>query len=100
MSDFIYAKEKDMNGIGWAVKELQNGNKVRRAGWKGKGMFLVLVPGSKGPIDLHPGTPYYKAVGPYVQIDSHVDMYTAQGTMQPGWLCSQADLLATDWETA
>jgi hypothetical protein len=31
--------------IGWAVKEMHNGNRVRRAGWNGKGMYLFLVPG-------------------------------------------------------
>jgi hypothetical protein len=27
-----------------------------------------------------------------------IGMKTAQGTMQPGWLASQADMLASDWE--
>jgi hypothetical protein len=27
-------------------------------------------------------------------------MWTAQKQWQPGWLCSQADLLAEDWEIA
>lgn len=89
-----------MKDIGWAVKELLNGSKVRRAGWNGKGMFLVYVPGTVKPIELREGTPYFRSVGPYVAIEAHIDMYTAKGTMQPGWLCSQADLLAIDWELA
>lgn len=88
-----------MNGIGWAVKQLQNGNKVQRAGWNGKGMFLLLIPGSTFTIDAE--RPMGKAlpsrVGQQVNYLPHVDMYTAQGDFVP-WLCSQTDLLALDWE--
>ena len=31
-----------MNGIGWAVKQLQDRKRVRRTGWNGKGMYLKL----------------------------------------------------------
>jgi hypothetical protein len=70
-----------MNGIGWAVKQLQNGSKVARSGWNGKGMSLELqVPDAGSKMTL-----------PYVYIN------TVQGDRVP-WLCSQADLLAMDWE--
>jgi hypothetical protein len=72
-----------MNTIGWAVKQLQNGSRVRREGWNGKGMWLELqVPDEDSKMTL-----------PYVY------MSTAQGDLVP-WLCSQTDLLATDWEEA
>lgn len=64
--------------IGWAVKQMHNGEKVRRAGWNGVGMFIVLR-------QAVPELPY-------------VAMFTATKQWQPGWVCSQADLLATDWE--
>jgi hypothetical protein len=74
---------KPYRGIGWAVKELENGERVARAGWNGKGMWLELqVPDDKSKMTL-----------PYVY------MSTAQGDLVP-WLCSQTDLLATDWEAA
>lgn len=73
-------------GIGQAVKEMQDGRQVRRAGWNGKGMFLELV---KGGHFQHPSTTR--------SLENFVAMYTAQGNWIP-WLCSQADLLATDWE--
>jgi hypothetical protein len=84
--------------IGWAVKQMHDGAAVRRAGWNGKGMFLVRIPA--GNI-THPeisaranGTHSRPvAAGPYVA------MYTAQKNVVP-WLCSQTDLLATDWEIA
>ena len=69
--------------IGWAVNELQNGHKVRREGWNGKGMWLEL----QEPDD------HSKMTLPYVY------MSTAQGDLVP-WLCSQSDLLAIDWENA
>jgi len=90
-----YAIEK--GEIGWAVEHLKAGRRVRRAGWNGKGMFLVLVPGSN--ITVEEGRPLASALplGTAVDYQPHVDMYTAQGTLVP-WLCSQSDLLAEDWE--
>jgi hypothetical protein len=79
--------EPGMNGIGWAVKQMRNGLRVRRAGWDGKGMFLELV--QHGGFD-HPSVT--RLLAPFVV------MFTAHGDWVP-WLCSQADLLATDWET-
>jgi Protein of unknown function (DUF2829) len=72
--------EISMFGIGQAVKEMQNGHRVSRQGWNGKGMYLELqVPDANSKMTL-----------PYVY------MKTAQDDLVP-WLCSQTDLLATDW---
>lgn len=71
----------DTFGIGQAVKELRNLNRVARDGWNGKNMYLELqVPDAHSKMTL-----------PYVY------MKTAQGDLVP-WLCSQSDLLATDWQ--
>jgi hypothetical protein len=75
-----------METIGWAVKQLQNGDRVRRSGWNGKGMWLALMPPTKNLEATEMTLPY-------------VYMSTAQGDLVP-WLCSQTDLLATDWEEA
>ena len=97
---------EEKNGIGWAVKQMQDGNKVRRSGWNGKGMWIVLMPELYLP-------PYNTAdmvrkvndrtakhIGEDKPLDSqpYISMWTAQQKWQPGWLCSQADLLAMDWE--
>ena len=75
--------EQEVYGIGWAVKEMQQGAKVTRPGWNGKGMYLMLqVPDANSKMTL-----------PYVY------MYTATGSLVP-WLCSQTDLLARDWMLA
>ena len=67
--------------IGWAVAVMREGNRVRRSGWNGKGMWLAI----QFP-DEHS-----KMSAPYVY------MKTADNKLVP-WLCSQTDLLATDWE--
>jgi hypothetical protein len=69
-----------MNGIGWAVKQMQDGQKVQRADWNGKNMWIELqVPDAHSKMSL-----------PYVY------MKTADNKLVP-WLCSQTDLLAADW---
>ena len=83
--------------FGGALKELLDGKRVRRSGWNGKGMWLIYVPGTEQAA-LREGTPYAQAGLVVVDINPHVDMFTADGKMQPGWLCSQTDMFAIDWE--
>lgn len=95
-----------MNGIGWAVKQLQDGSKVRRAGWNGKDMWLSL----SGPVGAREvpassfwsenNAAYARAHGGTAKVLPCVTMKTATGEILMGWLCSQTDLLATDWEIA
>lgn len=85
-----------MNTIGWAVKQMQDGKRVCRQGWNGKDMFLFLVPGSTFTVNRAPLLGIYPE-GTEIKYHAHVDMKTAQGYVVP-WLCSQADLLATDWQ--
>ena len=49
-------------------------------------MFLILVH-TDGYFDDEYGLP----------LDPYITMKTAGETMQPGWLASQADMLAEDW---
>lgn len=89
-----------MNALsfGHAIRVLQDGKKVARAGWNGNGMYLILVNGTKDA-KLTEGTPYALATkGNIVTINPHIDMMTATGEMQPGWLASQTDMLANDWQ--
>ncbi len=89
--------------FGQAIESLKVGQKVARKGWNGKGMWLVLVPGTKD-VALRAGTPYEKALGdvPPIEILSHIDMWTTNAhgrrAMLPGWLASQTDMLSEDWE--
>lgn len=95
-----YRKCDAMN-FGLAIEALKLGKRVARAGWNGKGMWLVLVPGTK-EAQLREGTPYRQALGQEsCEILPHIDMWTvsAEGrrAMLPGWVASQTDMLADDW---
>lgn len=87
-----------------ALFYLKRGEKLARTGWNGKGMFIVLVPGTIAT-HLKPGSTYFDALGGFntdthsqvYTIEPHIDMRAAHGAFQPGWLASQADLLAHDW---
>lgn len=69
-----------MFGVGRAIKEMQNGERVSRAGWNGRGMWLALqVPDEHSKMSL-----------PYIY------MKTADDKLVP-WLASQTDILAVDW---
>lgn len=83
--------------FGLAIKALKEGKQVSRKGWNGRGMFLTLVERTR-PL-IGEGTAYHEAglLGK-VTINAHIDMFTATGEMQPGWLASQTDMLADDWE--
>lgn len=70
--------------FGWALMHLKANKRVARHGWNGKGMWLC---------NIHPGNAMHK--GFYMQ--PCIGMKTADGKMQPGWLASQADMLAEDW---
>jgi hypothetical protein len=88
--------------FGLAIEALKKGHKVARAGWNGKGMWLVLVPGTP-KAQLKDGTPYCVALKQDTcEILPHIDMWTVNSegrrAMLPGWLASQTDMLAEDWK--
>ena len=71
--------------FGDALKALKSGSKVQRTGWNGKGMWLTLIPAGNA---MFKGFPMQDCIG----------MKTATNDMQPGWLASQTDMLAEDWQ--
>jgi hypothetical protein len=87
----------DALSFGHAIEALKAGHRVARSGWNGKGMWLVLVPGST--ITVTEGRPLaaHFPVGEQVEYLPHIDMKTADGKVVP-WLASQTDVLANDWE--
>ena len=93
----------DTYSFGDAINFLKAGKKVARKGWNGKGMFLVLCPGSEVPADhmrVKPVKKFYQQEGRIsVIIAPHIDLKAADGTYVTGWLASQTDMLADDWFT-
>lgn len=90
--DFVIADEKNCPELGGeatfsfseAIKYLKRGIKVTRKGWNGKGMYIRLIMPGNACCDTYPMQPC-------------IGMKTADHKMQPGWLASQADMLADDW---
>lgn len=90
--------------FGDALEALKNGERVARKGWNGKGMWLTLV---------NPADDYVEQAGPVFAVEGLLDnfeealgcgihptiaMRTANGDFVLGWLASQTDMLAEDWE--
>jgi len=82
---------------------LKEGKRVARAGWNGKGMWLIYIPSWSPACDedhrlfdsldealVDNGEEKFTA-------NSFVAMKTADEKLVP-WLCSQTDMLAYDWE--
>ncbi len=98
----------EIHDIGWAVKQMWNGDKVRRAGWNGKGMFICLMPAlnlapynqQDATLKVNDRTARFIGKDQSLFCQPYIAMFTAAKQWQPGWLCSQADLLAVDWEMA
>ena len=85
-------QSKSMN-FGEAVEALKKGLWVQREGWNGKGMHLYL--------ENHMSwtAPAGVFEGEARKYEPVIVMFTAQKKHQPGWLASQADILAEDWQT-
>lgn len=60
-----------------ALELIKRGKNLQRAGWNGRGLFVYLT---------H-----------FPDHEPCLTMRTADGRSQPGWLASQADMLADDW---
>lgn len=88
---------RETNGMpfGLAIEAAKKGKKIARSGWNGKGMYVFLADGVEFHTDADISEFEGSADGVYVA--DMLVLRTAQGNMQPGWLASQADMLADDW---
>jgi hypothetical protein len=93
-----------MNNLmfGDALMLMKLGHKLARAGWNGKDMWVIYVPGSL-EVPLIEGTIYanHHPDKGVIEILPHFDMWTINAAgrraMLPGWLASQSDMDANDW---
>ena len=80
-------RKVDGLSFGLAIEALKKGHRVARAGWNGKGMWLLYIPTSHWETTRHTetldGLPW-------------IGMKTADDKFVP-WLASQTDVLADDW---
>ena len=89
--------------FGDVIKEMKAHPEKRfaRKGWNGKRMFIYLCQGSHVyAADWRPmsSTTKHERDRNFVVVKPHIDMYNAQGERIIGWLASQTDMLADDWE--
>lgn len=79
--------------FGSAIDLAKDGKRIRRRGWNGKNQY----------VELATRISYVNAVGELINVD-HYDIgnqafaFVGTSGVQLGWLASQADMLATDWE--
>ena len=87
-----------MMTFGEAIYQAEQGRRIRRQGWNGKGMFVAYMPGYTIPEqNVNGRTKHFVPTGD-LQVKPYFAMLAADGGWQPGWLASQADMLAHDWE--
>ena len=93
--------------FGKALEALKAGNKVCRAGWNGKWMFIYMQSGSivpvvnmKKEVTKHLFGDRLLECDETIEIKPHIDMKAADGTVTVGWNPSQVDMFAEDWQVA
>ena len=88
--------------FGVALQAMKNGEKVARKGWNGKGMWITMGKGARLEADKfwNKHTKAHAEAQPdgCAIVDDYIIMKTASGSICMGWLASQADMLADDWE--
>ena len=79
--------------FGEAITAIKNGKKVYRQGWNGKNQYVELATrisyvNSRGELI----TPTHESIG------NNALAFVGTSGVQLGWLASQADMLAEDWD--
>jgi len=99
--DEVEQRGSEQMNFGEALQALKTGKKVARAGWNGKGQWVVMMPALYLDASVvnqrtqkHIGTGVDLGSQPYFAI------WNAQGKWQPGWVPSVSDCLAEDWQIA
>jgi hypothetical protein len=92
--------------FGEALEAVKAGKIAFRQGWNGKGMFIYLKAGSSAVNPERRGEHIegikstlfsYGNTGTVTRLPN-LNMKAASGSTVTGWLASQTDLLAEDWE--
>lgn len=84
---------EERRDFGWALRKLRRGGAVRRRGWNGKNQH----------IELATRISYMTVGGVYMNVEheaigNKAIAFVGTSGVQMGWLASQADMLAEDWE--
>ena len=97
---YINDEWKRNRNFSTALDWLKSGHKVARSGWNGKGMYIWLVPEATVPKGWVKDKGLLEAIGENDSMEclGFIRMKTADGRILSGWLASQTDMLAEDWE--
>ena len=82
--------------FGDAVEALKAGQKVARAGWNGKGMFVYYVPAASYPVQTGAAKSFF-GEGSLVPYNAYMAIKNVNDTVST-WVPSVNDVLAEDWE--
>ena len=91
--------------FGFAIEAAKQGEKIARAGWNGKGMFVVVMPALNLPPfntqdtfkKVNDRTAKFIGEDKPLNCVPYFALYAANEDWVPGWLASQTDMLADDW---
>jgi hypothetical protein len=88
--------------FGEALELCRQGKRIYRTGWNGKNQFVYYQKGGIVDVkDLCCGAIRERAQKDglvEIEIMGHFDIKTTAGVIQCGWLASQGDMQAEDWE--
>lgn len=79
--------------FGEAIQLAKMGKRIARKGWNGKGMYVFLAQ----EVEFHTYADISEFEDTGVPVLDCLCMRTADGSICPGWLASQSDMLADDW---
>lgn len=83
----------DGMSFGMAIEAAKLGKRIARKGWNGKGMYVFLA----DEVAFHTDADISEFEDTGVPVLNCLCMRTADRSICPGWLASQADMLADDW---
>lgn len=87
--------------FGQALEELKNNRFINRAGWNGRHMYLWMLPATRVPAEWCK-EPHLKLLaddsGGHMDCLPSIRMKTADNKVLTGWLASQTDMFAEDWQ--
>jgi hypothetical protein len=87
--------------FGEALELCRQGERIYRTGWNGKDQFVYYQAGNILPLDYYcrPIREWaYKKGFAVVETMGHFDIKTTANVIQCGWLATQSDMQADDWE--
>lgn len=92
--------------LGQVLERVAQGCVAQRQGWNGKGMYIFMRPADTIAVNIITNIRSLPAIvkehlifkGQPVKFNQYLCMYNAKGEIVNGWLASQEDLLADDWD--